>query len=71
MLARTDVPIGIPHSSDEIVDQIPMDDPARIQEIPIKIRHTTKTRTRGKQTVQEVNHKEPSLHARLHKTATT
>ena len=35
-----------------------MDDPARIQEIPIKIRHTTKTRTRGKQTVQEVNHKE-------------
>ena len=24
-----------------------------------------------KQTVQEVNHKEPSLHARLHKTATT
>ena len=48
-----------------------MDDPARIQEIPIKIRHTTKTRTRGKQTVQEVNHKEPSLHARIHKTATT
>ena len=68
---RTDVPIGIPHSPHEIVDQIPMDDPARIQEIPIKIRHTTKTRTRGKQTVQEVNHKEPSLHARLHKTATT
>ena len=34
-------------------------------------RHTTKTRTRGKQTVQEVNHKEPSLHARIHKTATT